>query len=80
MRIVVVEHTEFEKLTGMQDWVIRSAKRWKWCVDDELQMDVVNRFPVIVNIYSVKITVVKIMKNDLVMKVLKHNRRSIFKA
>lgn len=80
MRIVVVEHTGFEKLTGMQDWVIRSAMRWKWCVNvDERQRDVSNRFPKITHKHQLRITVVA-AKSDLVMKVSKHNRGFIFKA
>jgi hypothetical protein len=79
--IVVVEHTRFEKLTGMQDWVIGSAKRWKWRVNfDGRQMDVVNRFPRIAYIHILKIIAVKIIKSDLVMKVSKHNDGAIFKA
>jgi hypothetical protein len=76
--IVVVEHTGFEKLTGMQDGVIRSAKRWKWCVNvDEPQIDVVNRFPRIDHKYILGIIPAITIKNDLVMKVPKHNRRFI---
>jgi hypothetical protein len=79
--MVFVEHTGFEKLTGMQDWVIRSAKRWKSCVNaDVLQMNPINRFPKVEHRHRLNITVVKIIKSDLVMKVSKHNRGSILKA
>jgi hypothetical protein len=78
--LVVVEHTGFEKFTGMQDWVIRSAKRWKWCVNvDEPKRDVSNKFPDIVYSHRLIISVVIIIKSDLVMKVPKHNRGFIFK-
>jgi hypothetical protein len=81
VRIIVVEHTRFEKLTGMQDRVIRSAKRCKWCVNvDEYQRDVYNKFPNTMHSDKLGIIVMIISKIELVMKVLKHNRGFIFKA
>ena len=81
VRIIVVEHTGFEKLTGMQDWVIRSAKRLRWCVNiDERQRDVVRRSQRIIHIHRLGITPVKLIKSNLVMTVSKHNRGSTTKT